>query len=114
VYERLPIACRGRTVGLDLMLSGACEIDDRVDAVLRHAEFDREVDIALTEEIDERVDSVRRRRAEPVGKAIAVGHVFRSDRLQERRIVGARDAKDALPCVARAAPRAIRRRLRHR
>jgi len=63
VCERIPITRRRRTIGLYLMLPGGQEIDDGVDAVLRHAALDSEVDVALTEEIDERSDAVRCRRA---------------------------------------------------
>src|SRR5208283_3235169 len=44
-------------LGLDAVLLRSGEIDDRVDAVLGHAQFDRQIHVAAAMAVDERVET---------------------------------------------------------
>jgi hypothetical protein len=71
------------------VLLGGGEIDDRVDAVLGHAQFDRQIQVAAAMAVDERVETEV---AQPVGKALALGHGLDAVLREPSVIGGARDA----------------------
>ena len=58
-------------LGLDAVLLCGGKIDDRVDAVLGHAQFDRQIHVAAAVAVDERVETEL---AQPIGQALAVRH----------------------------------------
>ena len=76
-------------LGLDTVLLRGGEIDDRVDAVLGHAQFDRQIHVAAAMAVDERVETEL---AQPVGQALAVGHSLDAVLREPSVIGGARDA----------------------
>ena len=76
-------------LSLDAVLLRGGEIDDRVDAVLGHAQFDRQVHVAAAMAVDERVETEL---AQPVGQALAVGHSLDALLREPSVIGGARDA----------------------
>jgi hypothetical protein len=71
--EHLGIRRRAVAFGLDAVLRGRREVDDRIDPVRRDAESECQLHIAATEGVDEGVDPVSSRGMDPFRDAVPVG-----------------------------------------
>ena len=59
-----------RALAADSQALHGATIDDRVDALHADAQLDREVDVAVPEGVEERVDAAARRLADPIRLAL--------------------------------------------
>ena len=91
--------CFGIAINLHSILGHRGKVDDGVDPIWRHTEFERQLHVSGSKRIDECIHAVRGRRPYAIQHAVTMNHGHHTQRTQVLLIRYASDANDGGPDV---------------